>query len=49
MGNPRCRWGSILSTTHKKAPPRRKPVTAGNQGGMSLPPDISIAGARSDQ
>lgn len=38
-----------MSITPRKTPPIRKPTTAGTQVGMPFPPEISMAGARSDQ
>ena len=46
---PGCRCGSRLSISQRKAPPSRKPTTAGIQPGCPLASAISIAGASSDQ
>ena len=44
IGAPRCRWGRILSTPQRKAPPSRKPTVAGTQGGTPDSSAISMAG-----
>ena len=48
-GEPRCRCGRIASTSHRNAPPSKKPTVAGTQAIPPAASAISIAGASRDQ